>query len=337
MATIAFAISLTLAPSAPAAVYWSSGIGFGAANADGSQLIAPLPYGYYPAFSANTCGLEVDAQHLYWADVEAGTVGRANLDGTNPERAFVPGLSLPCGIAVDAGHVYWAERAADTIGRARLDGSGVERGFIATGEMPTGVAVDGQHLYWSNQVGGTIGRARLDGSEVDNNFVPGIGAPIGIAVGPGHVYWGDSDTEAIGRASLDGSQIQPGFIAAAGQTWDMAVDAASLYWADRDRGGGLRRAALDGGRQERNLFGTPPDPTGVAVDSRAIPPSPPMSPRPSDYIRFGATVHDRRSGTVRLIVEVPARGDFRVVSPGVAWASTRATRRPGWSARSAGS
>ena len=50
--------------------------------------------------------MAVDRRHIYWTSLIAGTVGRANLDGTAADRFFITG-SAPWGVAVDAQHVYW--------------------------------------------------------------------------------------------------------------------------------------------------------------------------------------------------------------------------------------
>jgi hypothetical protein len=49
----------------------------------------------------------VDGGHVYWSnidyDVDSGSIGRANLDGTGVEPSFITGADYPCGVAVDAG------------------------------------------------------------------------------------------------------------------------------------------------------------------------------------------------------------------------------------------
>lgn len=88
-------------------------------------------------------GIAVDAGHVYWADYQMtgpSAIGRAGLDGSDPEPTFIPGLSNPYGIAVDSNHIYWLG-GASAVSRAKLDGSTIEPAFI-TADSPWGVTVD---------------------------------------------------------------------------------------------------------------------------------------------------------------------------------------------------
>jgi virginiamycin B lyase len=316
---------LPLVPSrAEAIVYWASGSSLGRANLDGSMSLWPLPSGYFPALEASSaCGLAVDAQHLFWGDTTFGTVGRATLAGTEPNQAFISGLGAPCGVAVTPTHVYWSDFDTNLIGRARLDGSGVEPAFVAGASRPCGVAVDGSHVYWTNQGTGTIGRADIGGGNVDHEFIVGAGGPCGLAIAGGQIFWGDQERESIGRANLDGSGVVPVLVAGAGEPWGVAANETHVFWADRwgtpaNGHGGLGRARIDGSEAIPELVFGIDFITGVAVDSTVIP-SGPIPLRPSDYLRFANLKHNKRDGSVKLDVFVPARGEFRVVSPAIRW------------------
>lgn len=324
VALIAAAASALSARPADAALYWSSGNALGRANLDGGSPLWPLPNGWFPALDAGSvCGLAADGQHLYWADPWGGTIGRSTLDGTSPEDPLVGGLTDPCGIAVDASHIYWTELEANLIGRADLDGGNVEPGFIVGVVNPCGVAVDAGHVYWANQEGGSIGRARIDGGEVEREFIAGLRSPCGVAVTDKSIFWGDQSWASIGRARLDGTEVEPTLIPNAGEPWDVDVIGSSLYWADRDgssyNDGGIGRALLDRGEVNRNLIPSVNFPTGVAVDTRTISVPAAQPDRMSDYLRFGKLTHNRRTGEVQLIVDVPERGELNIDSPQISW------------------
>lgn len=109
-----------------------------ATGADVSQFI--------PARSP--CGVAVSGSHIYWADnLDRGSIGRANLDGSDPTDDFISGASGPCGLAVAGGWLYWANSGAGTTGstiaRARIGGAGVDERYVTGASSPCGVAVGG--------------------------------------------------------------------------------------------------------------------------------------------------------------------------------------------------
>lgn len=167
------------------------------------------------------CAAQAHA-YVYWTDGSAGTIGRANLDGSGVDPDFIAGATAPRGIAVDEHHVYWA--GATTIGRADLDGSDVDHDFVTA--AAAGLAVDGSFLYFTTATG--IGRASLDGSPVDHSFITGEQAPFGLAVNDQHLYWSNANG-AIRRANLDGSGVSTP--AAAAEAGGLAVDASRIVWA----------------------------------------------------------------------------------------------------------
>ncbi|MGH2961169.1 MAG: Ig-like domain-containing protein, partial [Solirubrobacterales bacterium] len=85
----------------------------------------------------------------YWANftegVTPGAIGRADLDGTDPDDDWIPSpnASNPTNVAVDAGHVYWTNAGLpNSIGRANLNGTSPNRDFITGLSFLQGLAVD---------------------------------------------------------------------------------------------------------------------------------------------------------------------------------------------------
>ena len=103
----------------------------------------------------NLGSLALDGSHIYWQGSNTDSlsdlgVGRANLDSSSAELAFIPhvGGDGDYGLAVDSSHIYWLDHDASTntesIARANLDGTFVQRNFITnTGTQPyfSGLAV----------------------------------------------------------------------------------------------------------------------------------------------------------------------------------------------------
>ena len=86
-------------------------------------------------------GLALDGTHIYWANANNDTIGRANLDGTGMNQSFIAGVSAPTGLAVDGSYIYWTDYLGNTIGRANLDSTGVNQSFITGGNQPEGFAI----------------------------------------------------------------------------------------------------------------------------------------------------------------------------------------------------
>jgi len=42
-----------------------------------------------------------DGSHVYWANGNAGTIGRADLNGQNANQSFITGATNPRGVAVN--------------------------------------------------------------------------------------------------------------------------------------------------------------------------------------------------------------------------------------------
>jgi hypothetical protein len=303
------------AGSASAAVYWDDAVAIGAANSDGS---APNYKYFKPPFPSDSavgrCGLAVSATHLYWVGTWA--VGRVNLDGPAAPATISPRLQQPCGVAVDAVHVYWADQGTGAIGRANLDGSEATTTLISDLKQPCAVAVDDAHLYWIAATG--IGRANLDGTQVESSFVPTFPGGCGLAVDSQYLYW--ANDRAIGRVPRDGLFPQREFITGLDHVAGIAVDSDHVYWMDVQEGMNyptIGRADIDGrGAIPHWIPVQRFNATGVAVDSRPIPPPRPQPSRPFDVVQVK---HDLKMGTARLIVSVPERGELEVTSPRIGW------------------
>ncbi|MGD9735275.1 MAG: hypothetical protein AB7V58_06665 [Solirubrobacterales bacterium] len=338
--TIATAV---LAGEASGAVYWGNTSTIGRVNGDGSYRQDGGGAGaiFIGALGeqriAGACGVAVDGLHIYWGDKFHGAIGRANLDGSEPNFAFIAGASEPCGVAADGSYLYWANEGASTIGRARLDGSEVLQDFIAVPkfsepefEVPKlcGVAVNGTHVFWANWREDLIGRATLDGKEVVPNFVetPEYG-PCGVAVNASHLFWGSYGSD-VGRANLDGSEPEFDFVAGLDRPCAVAVDGEHLYWISEMPRREIGRVNLDGsaattvvsdlqsscGLAVNALSFTPSlpaSPSGMSAGLRT-PPPPPQSPCKIERVR-----HNRKQEKLIVGVRGPARGRIEVLSRGV--------------------
>lgn len=224
------------------------------------------------------------ANFVYWASDGQTTIGRAKLNGSGVNNAFVAGLTNVHGVAIDSQHIYWTQGNAGTssIGRANLDGSGVNPNFIpnssalnfATAVPQAALAVTANAIYWVNTGAARIGRANIDGSAPNGSIINPGGDPIcGIAASQNFVYWLDVGLgQSVGRAGPDGSSPQTNFISGATGSCGLAVDSNFLYWGASGKAVG--RAPLGGGAAN-NAFVPSAVPAansvcGVAVNSQYV-------------------------------------------------------------------
>jgi hypothetical protein len=256
---VAVTTGWTSARTAPVHLYWANNTpGWGAkpaattigrARLDGTGV----EQSFVSGAGRRPCGVALDGKHIYWGELQGGTIGspdrggtigRANRDGSAVDARFIPTPGTgACGVAIAGSHIYWASGGA--IARANLDGTGVNREFIpglaSARGGPCGVAGAGKHIYWGQWDEGTpqrtIERANLDGTGVDRRLITGVVNACNIAVTRDHIYWTNSSLGAgrqagtIGRANLGGTGLNQRFIRTVGHPCGLAVYGGHIYWA----------------------------------------------------------------------------------------------------------
>jgi 6-phosphogluconolactonase (cycloisomerase 2 family) len=145
-------------------------------------------------------GVAISGSHIYWTQ-QGATIGRANLDGTGVNSAFLStGFSQLVGLAADGSNLWIGDQGSSQILRVGLDASGNTTGTLAAivsgTNRPFGMSTDGTYIYWSNQGSGAVGRSLLDGSGATQSFVSG-----------GNVLWTAAVVPASTTASVAGSTI----------------------------------------------------------------------------------------------------------------------------------
>jgi hypothetical protein len=229
------------------------------------------------------------ANFVYWASAGQTTIGRAKLNGTAVNNAFITGLTGVQGVAVDSQHIYWTQGlgATSTIGRANLDGSGVNPNFIphSAGVQDfdplvigsgAGIAVNSTAIFWENSGSGTVGKANLDGSSPTGNLVTSGPEPsCGLAADQNFVYWLDTGiAQSVSRATVDGADRRGSFIASASNAGScgLAVDPSFLYWGANPQAVG--RAPVGGGTANNafipSAVAAANNVCGVAVNSQYV-------------------------------------------------------------------
>jgi DNA-binding beta-propeller fold protein YncE len=222
---------------------------------------------------------------LFFLDIAAGRVLRANPDGSGLKTIVSEGRRLPDGIVVDAaaGDIYWTNMGNlkendGSIERADLDGKNVRHIVPVGGTFtPKQLQLDKKNgkLYWSDREGMRVMRCNLDGSNLETlvDTSQGEGRPgkdarkwcVGIAldVEGGKVYWTQKgpDNAGQGRIFRANTEIPKGQTASNRQDievlyenlpepidLDLDLENRIMYWTDRGdppRGNTVNRAPMD--------------------------------------------------------------------------------------------
>ncbi len=201
-------------------VFWSCRTEIKKANLDESgenpDFIEGIGVGYAPS----VYDVAVNATHIFWTNIYTNSIGRANLDGSGVNTAFITGCSRPFGVAMNPTHIFWTNynggTGIGTIGRAKLNGAGgateINQSFIScvTKRGPAGLAINGTYIFWSCRTDNTIARAKLDGSEIKEDFITTLCyTPFAVDVNDSHIFWASAYSPFISKAKLpDGTEVQ---------------------------------------------------------------------------------------------------------------------------------
>jgi Ca2+-binding RTX toxin-like protein len=270
-------VSLAIAPSAHAFIYWTDST----LNTIGRASTSGGSSGVDPDFISGAnqpCGVATDGTYLYWANKGNGTIGRATLDGAQVNQAYITGGSAPCGPSIEPGvpQLFWANYSSGTIGSAETTGHerDTDQSYMngAGAELATGTATLASQVYWPSAASNTIERGFA--VQGNNQFTQMAGptdvdVPGGIAVNFDGIYWinfAGSSLGQVGHVGLDFSNPNGKFIPAPNGC-GVAVDDTYVYWSSP---GAIGRANLDGSSPQQGFVTSSAiNPCGLAVTQDA--------------------------------------------------------------------
>lgn len=283
-AVLTAVLALATAPSASAYLYWtdngpglsSAGTTIARANLDASGVTAHLV-----SNATGPSGIVSDGTHIYWGN--GTSIGRAVVDGSGANPAFIPGAvtgSGVYGIATDGAYLYWTD-GSRYIGRANFDGSGQAAHFIDLGSnsYPLGIAVAGGTLY-VGEFAQIVTVPAAGGSPMVLTGLSGQ-AVLGVAVAGGYVYFTEnllgsaSPNGRIGRIPVGGLGLDESYVSGLQYPTAVATDGNELYWIDTTPGA-IGRATIGAGGAtgvQPNFITDAGGPDGLALDSAVDPTS----------------------------------------------------------------
>ena len=231
--------------------------------------------------------LDSDEEYIYWVDPSRESIGRATLDGTEPDPDFIAGVHARA-IAVDDASLYWTDEhdrgdGTGTIGRAELaPGGAIEPNFIASITRPGGIAADNDHLYWTEDHPGAIIRAEI-GNGSGREVFRAVGFPsLSLALSDTELYFASFTNSATNDPDNPGpiaegcvhrlSLADPGPFTnfACTQPGDgfhtgLAIANNHVYWATRNTNR-IGRSGLGGTDVEVDFIPGAGFPTGLTDD-----------------------------------------------------------------------
>lgn len=217
------------------------------------------------------------AQKIYWTDVTARKIQRANIDGSGMEDLVVvpeTGIVFPSGITLDSssGKMYWTDSGTDKIHRANFDGSQIQDLLALPNSLnPRSPVLDSVlgKLYWlyiDSNGPDSIRRINLDGSGLFT-IVGGFTALRSMAIDfvDGKIYF--ANASQIQRVNLDGSGFETLIANGLGEPNGLCLDlsAGKIYWTDAVAAK-IQRANLDGSNVENLITSGLSIPDGLALD-----------------------------------------------------------------------
>lgn len=176
---------------------------------------------------------------VYWTDITAPSISKANLKGGEPIAVIRSDLESPEGIAIDylSRTMFWTDSMKDRIEVASLDGS--QRRVIIDSDLvnPRAIIADPLNgkLYWSdwNRDAPKIESSHMDGSNRRALVKKGLGLPNGLTYDPQNslLCWADAGThkmECMNPAQGDRRTIMEGIQ----YPFGMAFHGKNVYYTD---------------------------------------------------------------------------------------------------------
>jgi hypothetical protein len=211
----------------------------------------------------------------FWTEFGSGTTTDGSvwtLAGSAP-MSIATHRYAPEGIAVDPSFAYWTELDANQlVSYTRSTAQAAVFGPVAYG--PAGVVLDGAgNAYWTNSNDGSVDSCPVANctAATTTSLASGRSSPWGIAVDAAYVYF--TELTASGNVvrcdHSGGAQMELG---GGPQSYPVRIvsDGASAYWTNQGSAPNNGSVMQCAGTVCTPIATGLANPTGIAVDSRAV-------------------------------------------------------------------
>ena len=109
---------------------------------------------------------------MYWTRYDAGTVGRAGMDGSSP-TTLTTGLRTPEALTVDYAlrRLFWAEQISNKIQSSDLDGRNLRTVVeLPSGSYPFGMALWNERIYFGGGGDFKLQRSSKAGQDIQTLY-----------------------------------------------------------------------------------------------------------------------------------------------------------------------
>ncbi|EYF06940.1 hypothetical protein [Chondromyces apiculatus] len=166
----------------------------------GSKLLPGVPGASQPIATGQgkPGGIAVDANHVYWVNLDAGEVVRADKDGMSRTTLAVQQQGLRA-IAVDDRYVYWTyvssggPQDSGGIMRKALEGDGNPEP-LGESAVPREIVSDGERVYWTDASASSLFWVPREGDPSMQQEVVTDSPTQAVTVDAKRVYWSTNNS-----------------------------------------------------------------------------------------------------------------------------------------------
>jgi virginiamycin B lyase len=205
-------------------LYWGNAVGVARAKTDGTGL----ENDWITVAVSSPHGVAVTDTHVYWTNYADGSIGRANIDGTEPGLWQPLAAGNVTGIETKGDYLYWGRWGGGGIGRGSLGGADFDPFWISGVGTTATLAL----VHEASMSAFAVDQAKIDFKKKPDSDKVRLKGDFSLAAGAA-VSIADSVTAAVGAYSWTISMEEK----ANGTKWE--------YRRPQGKDGGIKSMTID--------------------------------------------------------------------------------------------